>query len=157
MLRSVVSLTDESDSFDNPSLYHTIIGSLQYLTYTRPDISFATNKLNQFLSSPKQQHWIACKRLLRYLKGTLGLGLFFSPAPIDIPLIVYIDADYTGCKVSRQSTSGVCVFLGHNLIVWSSRKQTVVAQSVGETEYRAIAQGVNEILWLKSLFAELGY
>lgn len=104
----VVSLTNEGDSFENPSLYHTIIGSLQFLTYTRSDISFAVNKLSQFLSSPKQQHSIACKQLLSYLKGTLGLGLFFSPASLDLPLIVYTD----GCKVSRRSTSGICVFLG---------------------------------------------
>ena len=68
-----VSFTDEEELFSNPSLYQTIIGSLQYLTHTRPDISFVVNRLSQFLSSPKMQHWLACKRLLRYLKGTIGL------------------------------------------------------------------------------------
>ena len=95
--------------------------------------------------------------MLRYLKGTLGLGLLFALVPIDLPLVVYTDADHVGCRVTRQLTSGVCVFLENNLIVWSSWKQLVVAQSVGEDKYRVIAQGVTEILWLKSLFAELGY
>jgi len=70
---------------------------------------------------------------------------------------VYTDADCAGCKVTRRSTSGVCAFLGDNLLVWRSKKQTVVARSVGEAEYRALAQGVAEILWLKSLLIELGY
>ena len=89
-------LTNEGDHFPNPSLFRIVVGSLQYLTYTRPDIAFAINKLSQFLSAPKQQHWLACKRLLRYLKGTIGLGLFFSPSSKDLPLIVYTDADHAG-------------------------------------------------------------
>jgi len=87
----------------------------------------------------------------------LDLGLFFAPTPLDLPLVVYTDADHASYKVNRRSTSGICVLLGQNLIVWSSRKQTVVARSVEEAEYRAIAQGVTEILWLQSLFLELGY
>lgn len=145
----VVSLTDEGESFSNPSLYRTIIRSLQYLTYTRPDIAFVVNKLSQFLSAPKQQHQLACKRLFQYLKGTFGLSLLFSPSPTNLSLVVYIDVNHAGCKVTRKSNSGICVFLGNNLIVWSSRKQSVVARSVGEAEYRAIAQGVTEDLSLK--------
>ena len=112
-----VSLTDEGEPFVDSSLYRTIVGSLQYLTYTRPDIAFGVNKLSHFLSNPKQQHWLACKRLLRYLKGTVGLGLFFSPSNTDLSLNVYTDADHAGCRVSRRSTSEVCVFLGNNLRV----------------------------------------
>lgn len=72
-------------------------------------------------------------------------------------LNIFIDADHARCKVTRKSTSGLCVFLGCNLLVWSSRKQLVVARSVGEAEYRVVAQGVAEILWLKSLLSKLGY
>lgn len=150
---SAFSLTNDGEVFSNPSLYRTLIGSLQYLTYTRPDIAFVVNRLSQFLASLKVQHWVACKRLLRYLKGMVGYGLFFSPSPDSLDLSVYTDADQPGCKVTRRSTSGFCAFLGCNLIVWGSRKQTVVARSVGEAEYRAIAQGVTELLWLKSLFS----
>lgn len=117
LVNSVVSLTNEGESFVNPSLYRTIIGSLQYLTYTKSNIAFGVNKQSQFMSDPKQQHWLACKQLLRYLKGTIGLGLFFSPSPTDLPLVVYTDANHAGCKVSRWSTSGVCDFLGNNLSV----------------------------------------
>ena len=114
--------------------------------------SFVVNKLSQFLSSPKVQHWMACKRLLRYLKGIIGLGLLFAPTSSELSLMVYTDADHTGCKVTKRSTNGLCVFLGQNLLVWSSRKQSMVARFVGEAEYRAVAQRVTEIMWLKSVF-----
>ena len=83
--------------------------------------------------------------------------MLFAPVSNELSLTVYTDVDHAGCKVIRRSTSGLCVFLGQNLLVWSSRKQFVVARSVGEAEYRVVAQGVTEIMWLKSLFSELGY
>ena len=107
-----VSLTNEGNSFLDPSLYRTIIGSLQYLTNIRLDIAFVVNKLSQFLSSPKLQYWLACKRLLGYLKGTIGLGLLFAPISRDLCLTVYTDANHTCCKVTRRSTSELCVFFG---------------------------------------------
>ena len=134
-----ISLTNEGDVFPNPSLYRTLIGSLQYLTYTRPNIAFVVNKLSQYLSIPKVQHWTACKRLLRYIKGTIGLGLWFSSSIGDLSLKVYTDADHAGYKETRRSTSGFSVFLGNNLIVWGSKKQSVVVRLVGEAEYRAVA------------------
>jgi len=152
-----LSLTDEGEDLLNPALYRTILGSLQYLTYTRPDIAFAVNKLSQFSSKPKSQHLLACKRLLRYIKGIAGLGLFFSSTPGNLGLTIFTDADHVGCKVTRRSISGFCVYLGQNLIVWGSKKQSIVARSVGEAEYRSVALGVVELLWLKSLFVELGY
>ena len=116
-----VSFTDEGELFLDPSLYRTIVGSLQYLTYTRLDISFVVNILSQFLTTPKLQHWTVCKRLLRHLKGSIGLGLCFTSSP-DMTLTVFTDADHAGFKVSRKSTSGIYVFLVSNLLVWSSRK-----------------------------------
>jgi len=151
------SLTNEGEMFSNPSLYRTLIGSLQYLTYTLPDIASVVNRLSQFLAAPKVHHWVACKRLLRYLKKTVGYGLLFSPSLGNLAISVYTNADHAGCKVTRRSTSGVRAFLGYNLIVWGSRKQTVVAQLIGEAEYRAIAQGVTKLLRLKSLISKLGY
>ena len=85
------------------------------------------------------------------------MGLLFAPTPRDLSLTVYTDTDHAGCKVTRRSTSWLCVLLGQNLLVWSSRKQSVVARSVGESEYRIVAQGVTKVLWLKSMFSELGY
>ena len=110
------------------------------------------NKLSQFLAFPKDQYWLACKRLLQYLKGTIGLGLIFTPSSSDMPLHVYTNADHVSCKVTKLFTSGLHVFLTNNLIVWSSKKQTIVARSMGEAKYCVVARGVAEILWLKSLF-----
>jgi len=115
------------------------------------------NKLSQFLFASKIQHWTACKHLLQYLKGTIGLGLLFTPTVSNLALTVYMDLDHAGYKVTRKFTSGLCVFLGSNLLLWSSRKQSIVARSVGEANYQAMAQGVTEVMWLKSLFTELGY
>ena len=152
------SLTDDGDLFSQPQLYRTLIGSLQYLTYTtRLDIAFTVNKLSQFMAAPKMQHWLACKRLLRYIKGTAGLSLIFSSSTEDLSLMVYTDADHAGCKVTHQSTTGFCVYLDKNLIVWGSKKQPVVARSMGEAKYRAVALGVTELVWLKHLLLELGY
>lgn len=151
------SLTNDGEVFSQPSLYRTLIGSLQYLTYTRPDIAFTVNKLSQFMATPKLQHWLACKRLLRYIKGTIGLGLVFTSTPKDLSLVVYTDVDHAGCPVTRRSTSGYCVYIGPNLVVWGSKKQSVVARSVGEAEYRDVALEVTELLGLKQLLSELGY
>ncbi|KAL5755730.1 hypothetical protein ACOSQ2_020476 [Xanthoceras sorbifolium] len=108
-------------SLAQPTVYRSVIGALQYLTYTRPDINFAVSRLSQFLSSPNDIHWQACKRILRYLKGTSGLGLVLRPAT-SLHLKAFADADWASCVDDRCSTSGCCVFLGPNLINWYSRK-----------------------------------
>ncbi|KAL5824369.1 hypothetical protein ACOSQ3_020432 [Xanthoceras sorbifolium] len=108
-------------SLAQSTVYRSVIGALQYLTYTRPDINFAVSRLSQFLSSPNDIHWQACKRILRYLKGTSSLGLVFRPAT-SLHLKAFADADWASCVDDRRSTSGCCVFLGPNLINWYSRK-----------------------------------
>ncbi|KAL5765253.1 hypothetical protein ACOSQ2_017847 [Xanthoceras sorbifolium] len=138
-----------------PTVYRNVIGALQYLTYTRPDISFVVNRLSQFLSSPNDIHWQACKHILRYLKGTSGLGLVFRPAA-SLHLEAFADADWASCVDDRHSTSGCCVFLGPNLINWYSRKQQVVSKSSTKAKYRALSQAASGVLWLKSLFLKLG-
>lgn len=104
-------LTDEGDLFSNPTLYRKLVRSLQYLIYTSLDTAFTVNKLSQFLVTPKQQHWQAWKILLRYLKATLGLGLLFTPSS-HLNIEVYTNADHAGCKITKKSTSGLCVYLG---------------------------------------------
>ena len=106
---------------NNEKLYRNIIGALQYLTITRPEISYIVNKLSQFLHCPIDMHWKACKRVLRYLCGSIDHGLHIQPA-FQFNLTSFLDADWASCVDDRWSTSGFCVFLGLNFISWSSRK-----------------------------------
>ena len=153
-LNQKVAMRD-SRLFDMPSLYRNTVGALQYLTLTRPDIAFAVNELSQFLHAPTVNHWTACKRILRYLQGTSTVGLVFKPATRML-LEGYADVDWASNLDDRRSTSGNCVFLGGNIICWSSRKQRVVVRRSTKYEYQALASAATELVWLNSLFKELG-
>jgi histone deacetylase 1/2 len=135
--------------------YRSLVGGLQYLTLTRPDLSFAVNKVCQFLSKPTTVHYEAVKRILRYVKGTLSTGLRFQPTTSTV-LDVYTDADWAGCPNDRRSIGGFAVFLGGNLVSWSSRKQPTVSRSSTEAEYKALANGTAEAVWIQSVLTELG-
>jgi Reverse transcriptase (RNA-dependent DNA polymerase) len=121
----------------DPYLFRSIIGALQYVTITRPDIAFAVNRVSQFMHCPTSLHWSAVKRILRYLQGTSDQGIKFRPSN-DLTLHAYSDSDWAGCPGDRKSTTGYLVFLGQNLISWSSRKQPTVARSSTEVEYRSL-------------------
>jgi histone deacetylase 1/2 len=135
--------------------YRSVVGGLQYLTLTRPDISFAVNKVCQFLSQPTDVHWEAVKRILRYVKGTLQTGLCFRKSA-STGVSIFTDADWAGCVDDRRSTSGYAIFVGPNLISWSSKKQPTVSRSSTEAEYKALANGAAEAIWISSLLKELG-
>jgi len=157
-MQSGIKLTKiGSDTFSDPSLFRSVVGALQYATITRPEISFAVNKVCQFMSNPLDSHWVAVKRILRYLKGTLHLGLCFYPTNIHKPmsLTAFCDADWAADPDDRRSTSGAAVYFGPNLISWWSRKQPVVARSSTEAEYRSLAHTTAELLWLQTLLTEL--
>ncbi|XP_021827589.1 uncharacterized protein LOC110768200 [Prunus avium] len=124
---------------DSPTEYCELVGSLQYLTLTRPDISFAVNTVAQFMSSPRSTHMVAVKRILRYVKGTLDFGLTFQPQHASSRLLVYSDADWAGCPDLLRSTTGYLIYLGSNLISWCSKKQPTVSRSSAESEYRTLA------------------
>ncbi|GKV31748.1 hypothetical protein SLEP1_g40416 [Rubroshorea leprosula] len=144
----------DSPPYLDSTQYRSIVGALQYLTFTRPDIAFAVHQVCQYMHAPTENHFQAVKRILRYLKGSAhyGLQLFkgFSPS-----LHIYTDADWAGCLESRRSTSGYCLFFGKSLISWSSKKQNTVARSSAEAEYRAMANAVAEVVWVQQLLAEL--
>jgi histone deacetylase 1/2 len=143
---------------EDPTHFRSIVGALQYATLTRPEIAYSVNKVCQFLSNPLEEHWKAVKRILRYLSGTLHYGLLIQAAPIDKPLslIGFCDADWASDPDDRRSTSGACIFVGPNLVSWWSKKQSLVARSSAEAEYRSLASLSSEILWLQSLLTELG-
>jgi hypothetical protein len=129
---------DEDREAMDQKEYRSMIGSLLYLTATRPDIQFSVCLCTHFQASPRTSHRQAVKRIFRYLRYTLELGLWYS-ASSSLLLLGFSDADFAGCRVDRKSTSGTCQFLGSSLVSWSSRKQSSVAQSTTEAEYVAAA------------------
>jgi histone deacetylase 1/2 len=140
---------------EDSTQYRSIVGALQYLTLTRPDISFSVNKVCQFLHAPTTSHWSAVKRILRYIRGTLKVGLTFRRSS-SLLLSAFSDADWAGCPDDRKSTGGFAVFVGPNLISWSARKQATVSRSSTEAEYKAIADATTELIWVEALLKELG-
>ncbi|XP_012845859.1 PREDICTED: uncharacterized protein LOC105965858 [Erythranthe guttata] len=138
----------------DPTLYRSLAGALQYLTFIRPDIRYAVQQICLFMHDPREPHMASLKRILRHICGTLDHGLQLSPNP-DLSLIAYFDADWGGCPDTRRSTSGYCIFLGNNLISWSSKRQVTTSRSSAEAEYRAIANAVAETTWLRNLLSEL--
>jgi hypothetical protein len=151
--RCKLSATDGAPVSD-PTEYRSLAGALQYLTLTRPEIAYAVQQVCLFMHDPREPHLALVKRILRYIKGTLHIGLHIGTAPVD-SLTAYSDADWAGCPDSRRSTSGYCVFLGENLVSWSSKRQTTVSRSSAEAEYRAVAHAVAECCWLRQLLLEL--
>ncbi|KAD0241433.1 hypothetical protein E3N88_44569 [Mikania micrantha] len=137
------------------TLYRCMIGSLMYLTASRPDIMFATCVCARFQAAPKESHLIAVKRIFRYLQGTQSLGIWYSTGH-SCKLIAFSDSDYAGCKLTRKSTSGGCQFLGNCLVSWQSKKQTSVATSTAEAEYIAAASCTSQILWLQTQLLDYG-
>ena len=137
-------LKDSGDLLPSPTEYRALVGSLQYLSLTRPDIAFSTNKLAQFMQNPRMAHWTALKRVLRYLADSCDKGVFISmTAPLN--LHAYSDADWAGDKDDYISTTGYLLYLGSTPISWSSRKQCYVARSSIEAEYKALADTASEL------------
>jgi len=147
-------LAADGPPVQDASDFRSLAGALQYLTFTSPDITYAVQQVCLHMHDPREPHLAALKRILRYVKGNLHLGLLLRPSS-QSELTVYSDADWVGCPDTRKSTSGYAVFLGDNLVSWSSKRQNTVSRSSAEAEYRAVANGVAEATWLRQLLLEL--
>ncbi|KAL9415390.1 hypothetical protein AB3S75_043642 [Citrus x aurantiifolia] len=152
-VKEVISPTDHEPV--NRTEYRTLVGSLQYLTFSRPDITHAVNRVCQHFQNPTKADLRAVKRILRYLKGTLDFGLRYLSQSSN-HVYAFSDSDWAGCKETRRSTTEYCVYLGANCVSWSSKKQTTVARSSAEAEYRAIASAAAELTWITFLLHDLG-
>ncbi|KAK2433017.1 putative mitochondrial protein [Trifolium repens] len=148
-----LGIAEEAAAVDK-EMYQRLVGRLIYLSHTRPDIAYAVSLVSQFMHNPKENHLQAALRVVQYLKGTPGRGIIFNRNG-NVSLEAYTDADYAGSVVDRRSTTGYCTFLGGNLVTWKSKKQSVVARSSAEAEFRAMAQGICELLWLKIILEDL--
>ncbi|XP_071708325.1 uncharacterized mitochondrial protein AtMg00810-like [Rutidosis leptorrhynchoides] len=143
-------LTTHGPPVKDPTLYRSLVGALQYLTFTRPNISYAVQQICLFMHDPREQHFHALKRIIRYVKGTTDLSLqLYASSPTT--LVAYSDADWAGCPTTRRSTSGYCVFLGNNLLSWSSKRQLTPSRSSAEAEYRGVANAIAETCWIRNL------
>ena len=146
----------DTDTCVDQQLYQSAVGSLLYLSIaTRPDITYAVSNVAKFCAKPTKQHWVAVKRIFRYLRGTQTHGLLYSRSDSDKSVVGFSDADWGGDLDNRKSTSGYVFRIGGTAISWRSKKQPCVALSTAEAEYIALASATQESLWLQQLLADL--
>lgn len=147
-------LRPDGDPCADPTLYCSLAGALQYLIFTRPDISYALQQVCLYMHDPREPHFTALKRILRYVRDSIDHGLQLHVSST-AQLIAYMDADWAGFPVTRRSTSDYCVFLGDNLLSWSAKRQVTLSRSSVEAEYRGVANVVAETAWIRNLLREL--
>ncbi|GJR78542.1 putative ribonuclease H-like domain-containing protein [Tanacetum coccineum] len=156
-METKVALTKDEEAVDvDVHLYRSMIGSLMYLTASRPDIMFAVCACSRFQVTPKTSHLNAVKRIFKYLKGKPNLGLWY-PRESPFDLEAFSDSDYGGSNLDRKSTTGGCQFLGQRLISWQCKKQTIVATSTTEAEYVAAANCCGQVLWVQNQLLDYGF
>ncbi|CAH9075913.1 unnamed protein product [Cuscuta europaea] len=136
-------------------MYRGIIGSLLYLTASRPDISFSVGICARYQSKPKESHLSAAKIIIRYIKGNPNAGLWY-PKGGNFELIGYSDLDFAGCRLDKKSTSGHCQLLGGRLVSWFSKKQNSISASTAEPEYIAAGSCCAQLLWMKQQLKDYG-
>ena len=154
MLSTTRLTIDATTAVDDPSFYRSVVGSLQYILITRPELAYSVNRACQFMNNPQHHHWNAVKRILRYLAGSTTHGLHLR-RPSQLTLNAFADADWGSDPDDRKSTSGFVVYLGSNPVAWLSKKQKVVSRSSTEAEYRSIAATLAELKWIQNLLTEL--
>ncbi|KAL5547151.1 hypothetical protein UlMin_006838 [Ulmus minor] len=154
MVSNLKLTSNEGDPVPNATDYRSIVGGLQYVTITRPEIAYRVNKVCQFMQNLLDLHWKAVKRILRYLKGTSEEGILPRRSKT-LNLTGFCDANWGNDLCDRRSTTDYCIFLGRNVVSWSSKKQAVVSRSSTEAEYQSLANATLELIWLQSLLSEL--
>ena len=156
MSTSVSLQHNPSEKCVDQTLYRSMIGSLLYLTASRPDISYSVGVCARFQSDPKESHLHAVKRIIKYVLGTFDFGIFYTK-DTNISIVGFCDADWGGNKDERKSTSGGCFYVGNNLVSWHSKKQTCISLSTAEAEYIAAGSCCTQLLWMKNMLKDYGF
>lgn len=146
---------DEGGELVNETYYKQIVGSLMYLTASRPDLMFVVSLLSRFMSQPTEMHFQLAKRVMRYLKGTTSYGIFYKKQEHE-ELVAFTDSDYAGDLDDRKSTSGYVFLIGGSAVSWASKKQPIVTLSTTEAEYVAATSCAQQAIWLKQVLEEMG-
>ncbi|XP_048434594.1 uncharacterized mitochondrial protein AtMg00810-like [Pyrus x bretschneideri] len=147
-------LAGEGSLLSEPSHYRSIVGALQYLTFTRPDIAYSVNLVCQFMTQPTDIHMLLAKRILRYIQGTVNYDLNYTKNK-NFDIIAFSDFDWAANITTRRSIIGFVVYLGDNHISWQSNKQYIVSCSSTEAEYKALAHYAADIFWIRSVFKDI--
>ncbi|GJW50061.1 putative ribonuclease H-like domain-containing protein [Tanacetum coccineum] len=156
-MKTKIALTKDEEAADvDVHLYRSMIGSLMYLTASRPDIIFAVCACSRFQVTPKTSHLNAMKRIFKYLKGKPNLGLWYL-RELSLDLEAFSDSDYAGANLDMKSTTNGCQFLGSRLISWQCKKQTIVATSTTEAEYVGTASCCGQVLWIQNQMLDYGF
>lgn len=140
----------------DPTAYKQLVGSLRYLTVTRPDLIYSVNMVSRYMESPTEQHMLAAKRILRYVQGTVGYGIQYKRGG-EGKLVGFVDSDYAGDEDDRKSTSGYTFLFGGGAVSWASKKQPIVTLSTTEAEFVAAANGACQAVWLRNVLEEIGF
>jgi hypothetical protein len=144
----------ETPLFDN-TLYKQLVGSLLYLTHSKPDLSYAIGVVSRFMQEPHELHWKVAKCILRYVQGTITFGIHYATNST-LDLIRFTDSDWAGDSTDRKSTSGYSLSLGSGPICWSSKKKDAISLSSVEVEYRGVVKITIHAMWLQHFLTELG-
>lgn len=145
----------QGDLLPDPERFQCLIGHLIYLLATRPDLAYSVHILSQFMLQPREEHWSAALKVVRYLKGTVGQGVLFR-ADTSFTVTGWCDADWGACPLSRRSLTCWIIQLGSSPITWKTKKQDAVSLSSTEAEFRAMTALTKKLIWIKELLLELG-
>ncbi|KAL7593273.1 hypothetical protein Lser_V15G33153 [Lactuca serriola] len=145
---------EDGSNKTNSSVFRSLVGGLNYLTHSRPDISFPVSVVSRFLHNPTKLHLGAAKRILHYVAGTKNYSIWYSRVS-EFRLVGFSDSDWAGCVDDRKSTSGNVFSFGSGAVTWSSKKQDTVVLSSSEAEYIATNAAARQALWLRKVLVDL--